>query len=101
MGAGQTAELAIVNGSSKAINRVQLASIKGGKWGPDRLGTQKPEGIAPGEEWTIVDIAAGSYDVKLVDSDDRDCAIYKVSITTTRTIQLTNAVLEQCTKEIH
>jgi ParE toxin of type II toxin-antitoxin system, parDE len=88
------AELEIVNGTTKAIERVYLARKNQRKWGPDRLDGQ--EAIAPGATRVVAGIDPTAYDVRLSDDADCDCELYSVVITTTRRLELTDAVLEEC-----
>jgi hypothetical protein len=93
------AELEIVNGSTKAIAHVHLARKNQRKWGPDRLDGE--DAIAPGTTRVVAGIDPTAYDVRLSDDADRECELYSVAITTTRRLELTNAMLEQCTRESH
>ena len=93
------AELEIVNGSTKAIEHVYLARKNQRKWGPDRLDGQ--EAIAPGATRVVAGIDPTAYDVRLSDDADRDCELYSMVITTARRLELTDAMLEQCTRGSH
>jgi hypothetical protein len=93
------AELEIVNSSTKAIQHLYLARKGQRKWGPDRLDGQ--EAIAPGMSRTVAGIDPTAYDLRLSDDAERDCEIYSVAIRATRRIELTDATLEECTRESH
>jgi hypothetical protein len=93
------AELEIVNGSTKAIQHVYFARKNQRKWGPDRLDGQ--EAIAPDTSRTIADIAPTAYDLRLSDDADRDCELYSVVITASRRLEITDKVLDECTRESH
>jgi|HubBroStandDraft_6_1064221.scaffolds.fasta_scaffold1328840_2 hypothetical protein len=93
------AELEIVNDSTKAIEHVYLARKSQRKWGPDRLDGQ--EAVAPGATRVVAGIDPAAYDVRLSDDADRECELYSVAITSTHRLELTDAVLEQCTRESH
>lgn len=95
------AELELVNASAKAIVQVKLARVGQKKWGPDRLAEPTPAAIAPGQSRIIADIAPGSYDLRLTDQDDRDCELYRKPISKTFRLELTDALLEACTRESH
>jgi len=93
------AELEIVNASGKAINHVVLARKGQRKWGPARLAGQ--DAIVAGSSRVINEIDPAVYDLRLSDEDDRSCEIYTVAITRTKRLELTDAKLDECTRESH
>ena len=97
------AELEIVNTSTKSIFELYVAPVGGGKgkWGPDRLIAQKPDGIAPGRAHTVAALASGAYDLRLIDSEDRTCEIFALEIDKTHRLDLTEAKLDECAQESH
>ena len=93
------AELEIVNGSTKAIQHLYLAREGQRRWGADRLDGQ--DAIAPGATRIVAGIDPAVYDARLSDDADRECELFAVVIRTTRRLELTDAVLAECTRESH
>ena len=96
------AELEIVNASGTAILHLQVAPVGTGKgkWGPDRLADQGGP-LAPGARHVVRDLRPGAYDLRLSDAEDRDCEIYRRPIDGTTRLELTDAMLEDCSQESH
>jgi hypothetical protein len=96
------AELEIFNASGTAILHLQVAPVGTGKgkWGPDRLADQGSP-IAPGSSHVVRDLRPGAYDLRLSDAEDRDCEIYRRPINGTTRLELTDAMLADCSQESH
>jgi hypothetical protein len=97
--AAAAAELEIVNSSSVAIQHLFLARKGQRKWGADRLDGQ--DAIAPGATRIVPGIDRDAYDLRLSDDADRECQIYSVAIARTHRLELTDATLDECTRESH
>jgi hypothetical protein len=95
------AELEIVNSPTKAIRHVHLAWVGKRKWSDDWLGEPNAGTIAPGRRYVLTGLKSTIYDLRLVDEDDRECEIYRKEIFGAAKLELTNALLEECTRESH
>jgi hypothetical protein len=87
--------LRLENHSSYDIYEVHLSSTSDPKWGPDLLRRQV---LGTGQMFSIVDIDADEYDMKLVDEDGDEC-IRRISIFTNRTWDISTERLLGC--ELH
>lgn len=87
-------ELKIVNKSEYDIHELYVSSTKSRKWGPDQLG--KDVTIDAGETFTLKDIPAGRYDLKVVDEDGTECELENVNFATAKVWTVTSKMLERC-----
>ncbi|HYM60476.1 MAG TPA: hypothetical protein VEZ11_06245 [Thermoanaerobaculia bacterium] len=67
----------IINNSKWDIHHLYLAPTASDEWGPDQLGDHI---IAAGTSFTLNGIPCEKFDVKIVDEDDDECVIEKVSL---------------------
>jgi hypothetical protein len=91
------AELQIVNSSGTAIHELYLAAPGQRSWGADLLRSKQPSFIAHGESHTILDLAPGTYQLRLVDRDGRECEIESMQLASNYRLDLTNVRLRECT----
>ena len=85
--------LRIENASSFDIHRLYVSSSDEGNWGPDQLGVRV---LRSGDTFTLTNITAGEYDVKLVDEDGDSCTVAKISVYRNTSWRVTDAWLLQC-----
>lgn len=91
-------ELRIINKSDYDIHELYVSSSKSKKWGPDQL---KDNTIDAGETFTLRDIPAGYYDLKLVDEDGTECEVEDVDFSGGKIWTITNKLLERCDRFGH
>lgn len=87
----------IVNDSRYDIYYVYI-SAAGAAWGPDRLGSSSI--LYAGESRTFY-LDDGSYDFKLVDEDDDECAVYSININHSQTIEISNTNWISCIRDLN
>jgi hypothetical protein len=74
---GGSKTISVVNKCSFSIDRIYISEVDDAKWGEDILGAN--EILAPGESVEI-EIDCGTWDVKLVASDESTCEVAAVDI---------------------
>lgn len=85
-------QVKIVNDSRLAIHEIYLSRTYE-DWGMDRLGLRTLE---PGYQLKINTLAAGRYDLMLVDEDGDVCDIRDMSISGDRTVTIDTHALLRC-----
>jgi hypothetical protein len=89
-----SADLAVKNNSQYVIHKLYVSPSKSKKWGADQLGQNS---VAKGQEFTVRNIPAGVYDLKIVDQDDDSCLVENVDMSSSNiTWTLTDAIIETC-----
>jgi hypothetical protein len=63
------------NQTSKEFNGVYLAPAGTTQWGPNQTDNDNDHSVSADERLKITGVAAGSYDVKLVDTAGRTCVV--------------------------
>ena len=87
-------DLVVVNEASfSAIHKLYLAPAKSNAWGEDKLQNQT---VAENGRFTVLDIPAGAYDVKIID-DDESCVVAEININENKELRLTDEMMLQCT----
>jgi hypothetical protein len=88
-------DLVVVNESSfSAIHKLYLAPAKSNAWGEEKLQNQP---VAENGRFTVRDIPAGVYDVKIIDDDDDDsCVVAEININENKELRLTDEMMLQC-----
>ena len=87
-------DLVVVNEASfSAIHKLYLAPAKSNAWGEDKLQKQT---IAENGRFTVRDIPAGVYDVKIIDDDDESCVVVEININENKELRLTDEMMLQC-----
>lgn len=94
--AAQALTLKVVNKSKTAIHHLYLNDSSENDWGPDQLGDKTSDTIEPGDSFTLTNIDAGDYDVKLVTDDDTECEIDEVDFKSSKTWTITEHMLNKC-----
>jgi hypothetical protein len=69
--------LLVVNDSDFVIEELYITDVDASGWGPNLLGA---DALFPGEEFRVVNIACGFYDVLLVDETGVECELLNVDL---------------------
>ena len=84
----------VVNEASfSAIHKLYLAPAKSNAWGEDKLQNQT---VAENGRFTVLDIPAGAYDVKIIDDVDASCVVAEININENKELRLTDEMMLQC-----
>lgn len=86
-------EYTIRNNSRYVITRLYFSSSETEDWGPDQLGSNV---LPVNQSFRLTNIIAGEYDMKLVDEDGDECALYNIMVCGTGTYTITNQNLLRC-----
>ena len=89
-------DLDIANKSKTTIHHIYLSAVGEKNWGDDQLGDEDDDTIDPGGSYTVSDIEAGKYDLKLVASDGTACVVSNVRFGTDKVWTITEAMLDNC-----
>ena len=90
---GSRYTLTVRNRSSYRLDRLYLSSTELETWGRDVLG----QAVIPvNGDFTVQNIKAGEYDVKVVDEDGDSCVIRRVNIFENKQWTLTDQNLLRC-----
>lgn len=89
-------DLDIANTSKTPIHHIYLSAVGEKNWGDDELGDEDDDTIEPGASYTVTDIEAGKYDLKLVASDGTACIVPNVRFGTDKVWTITEAMLDNC-----
>jgi hypothetical protein len=88
--------LEVKNHSNKTIYNLYLSSSADKNWGPDQMGDNADDTIAPGGSFTLTDIEDGDYDVKLVTKKGTECEIDNVKFSSDMEWDVDNDMLSGC-----
>jgi len=87
-------DLVVVNQANlSVIHKLYLAPAKTNQWGENRLQSQT---VAKSGRFTLRDIPAGVYDLKVIDDDDDSCVVPDINIDQNKEWKLTDKVMLQC-----
>jgi hypothetical protein len=90
-------DLVVVNDAYfSIIHELYIAPAKTKKWGDNKLQNQK---IARSGKFTIKDVAAGTYDLKVVDDDKDTCIIPDINVDQNKEWKLTDQIMLTCQHE--
>lgn len=89
-------DLEIANKSKTIIHHIFLSEVDAKNWGDDQLGDEDDDTIDPGGSYTVTDIEAGKYDLKLVASDGTSCIVKSVRFGVDKVWTITEAMLDSC-----
>jgi hypothetical protein len=84
--------LTVINNSSVDITRVHVAWSKTGRWGADLLG----KGVFRRGSSLPISLAAGEYDLMLVDSRNRSCVARAIAVYSDRSWSFNDQWLSEC-----
>ena len=87
-------DLVVVNkAETSIIHKLYIAPAKSDKWSEDKLQNQT---VAKNGKFTIRDLAAGAYDLKVVDDDDDSCVFSNINIDQNKEWKLTDINMIKC-----
>jgi hypothetical protein len=87
-------DLVVVNQANfSVIHKLYLAPAKSNQWGENKLQNQT---VAKNGRFTVRDIPAGVYDLKVIDDDDDSCVVPEINIDQNKEWKLTDKVMLQC-----
>ena len=87
-------DLVVVNkAETSIIHKLYIAPAKSDKWSEDKLQNQT---IKKNGKFTIRDIPAGVYDLKVIDDDDDTCVVSNIDINQNKEWTLTDSVMLKC-----
>ncbi len=89
-------DIEVVNKSKTAIHHVYVSEPDKDTWGDDQLGDDDDDIVKPGESFTIEDLDAGRYDLKLVAADKTVCVIKNVRVGSDKVWTITEEMLDKC-----
>ena len=90
-------DLVVVNeADSSIIHNLYIAPAKSKKWSEDKLQNQT---VAKNARFTIRDIPAGVYDLKVIDDDDDTCVFPNINIDQNKEWKLTDTIMQTCDDE--
>jgi hypothetical protein len=100
-----TASLALAEGrptrfwnlTRYTISEFYLAPAGTTSWGPNQCKNDKDGTVDPDERLPITGVAAGSYDVKLVDASGRTCVVRNVKVVVGQIFSIEERELTSCT----
>jgi hypothetical protein len=87
-------DLVVVNKADLSIiHKFYIAPAKSDKWSEDKLQNQT---IKKNGKFTIRDIPAGVYDLKVIDDDDDTCVVSNINIDQNKEWTLTDSIMLKC-----
>ena len=89
--------ITLKNSSKWEIHELYLSGTKEKEWGPEQLG--KNQVIETGSTFTLTNIDAGKYDLKLVDEDGDECIIEDIKMASDKEAEITDKDLLECQSE--
>jgi hypothetical protein len=87
------AQLTVANDSSSVIHHLFVSPAAERNWGADQLGK---ETIDSKGRFTVRNIPAGKYDIRIVDEDDDACVLKAIDLQMDQTWTLTDQILKTC-----
>lgn len=92
--AAHAKRLVVYNQSSTEIHHLSSSDDK--NWGPDQLGDDAKDVIAPVGKFTLKQIDADDYDLRLVTDDGDVCKVDDVDFSQSQQWVITDGVLDGC-----
>ena len=87
-------DLVVVNQANlSVIHKLYLAPAKTNQWGENRLQSQT---VAKNGRFTVRDVPAGMYDLKVIDDDDDSCVFSNINIDQNKEWKLTDINMIKC-----
>jgi hypothetical protein len=84
------------NGSKWTIDHIYLADSGGDDWGPDQLGDEDGDTVAPGASFTLSKITPSKYDLKLIDEDGDECVVSGLKLGADQVVEINDQNLLNC-----
>jgi len=89
-------ELQVINKSKSSIHHLYLSAASQKSWGPDQLGTGSNDVVAPGNQFRLHGIEAGTYDVKIATEDGTECEVNDADFDESKEWVITEHMLDKC-----
>ncbi|HEY7246635.1 MAG TPA: hypothetical protein VH678_22405 [Xanthobacteraceae bacterium] len=87
-------DLVVVNEANlSVIHKLYLAPAKSNQWGENKLQSQT---IAEKGRFTVRDVPAGMYDLKIIDDDDDSCVVPDINIDQNKEWKVTDKTMLEC-----
>lgn len=87
-------DLVVVNQAHfSVIHKLYLAPAKSNQWGENKLQNQT---VAKNGRFTVRDVLAGMYDLKVIDDDNDTCVVPEINIDQNKEWKLTDKIMLQC-----
>jgi hypothetical protein len=87
-------DLVVVNkAETSIIHKLYIAPAKSDKWSEDKLQNQT---VAKNGKFTIRDVPAGMYDLKVIDDDDDTCVVSNINVDQNKEWTLTDSIMLKC-----
>ena len=94
VGPASAFDLVVINEANfSIIHKLYIAPAKSQSWSDEKLQSQK---VKKNGRFTIRDIAAGVYDLKVIDDDDDSCVFSNISIDQNKEWKLTDMNMIKC-----
>jgi hypothetical protein len=95
-GSAYALQLQVVNKSKSSIHHLYVSPANQKSWGPDQLGSESNDVVAPGTQFNLHGIEAGNYDVKLTTEDGTECEVDDVEFDESKQWVITEHMLDKC-----
>jgi hypothetical protein len=89
-------QLQVKNQSKGAIHHLYISPSGQKSWGPDQLGSESGDVVAPGGQFNLHGIEAGTYDVKIVTQEGTECEVGGAEFDESKEWVITEAMLDKC-----
>jgi hypothetical protein len=94
VGAASAFDLVIINEANfSIIHELYIAPAKSQKWSDNKLQNQT---VAKKGRFTVRDIPAGVYDLKVIDDDKHSCVVQDINIDQNKEWKLTDMIMIPC-----
>ena len=89
-------QLQVVNKSKSAIHHLYVSPANQKSWGEDQLGSESGDVVAPGGQFNLHGIPAGTWDVKIATEDGTECEVDDVEFDESKQWVITEHMLDKC-----
>ena len=94
IGPAAAVDLVVINEANfSIIHQLYIAPAKSQNWSENKLPDQK---VAKNGKFTIRDLVAGAYDLKVVDDDDDSCVFSNINMDQNKEWKLTDINMIKC-----
>ena len=94
IGPAAAVDLVVINEANfSIIHQLYIAPAKSQNWSENKLQNQK---VAKNGKFTIRDIPAGMYDLKVIDDDDDTCVVSNINVDQNKEWTLTDSIMLKC-----
>ena len=89
-------QLQVINKSKASIHHLYVSPANHKDWGPDQLGSESGDVVAPGSQFNLHGIEAGTWDVKIVTEDGTECEVTDAEFDGSKEWVITEHMLDKC-----